>query len=125
MNPTIKIALFATLFFSLIFLSEKSQSARVSSNLFISIKNEVLGKHFLDTNDIKKELKLHTGYQANVRQLQDIDLSKMEQVIAANYFVADCDISRDIQGNIHLSIQENKPIARLTERKKNEKEFQI
>ena len=54
MNKNIKIALFATLFVSLIFLSEKSQSARVSNNLFISIKNEVIGKHFLDTNDIIK-----------------------------------------------------------------------
>jgi len=116
LNKNIKITLFVTLFVSLIFLSEKSQSARVSNNLFISIKNEVIGKHFLDTNDIKKELKLHAAYQTNTKQLQDIDLRKMEQVIAANYFVADCDISRDIQGNIHLSIQENKPIARITTR---------
>jgi cell division protein FtsQ len=116
LNKNIKIALFVSFFISLIFLAEKSQSARVSNNLFISIKNEVVGEHFLDTNDIKKDLKVQTGYEIKTRQLQDVDLRKMEQVITANNFVADCDISRDIQGNVHLKIQENKPIARITTR---------
>ncbi|WP_227006251.1 cell division protein FtsQ/DivIB [Rufibacter latericius] len=50
---------------------------------------------------------------------EEIDLKRLEMRIKSHKFVRQAEVSRDLEGNINVSIQQNRPIARLLSTEKD------
>jgi cell division protein FtsQ len=50
---------------------------------------------------------------------EEIDLKRLEMRIKSHKFVRQAEVSRDLEGNINVTIQQNRPIARLLDTEKD------
>ena len=92
--------------------SGKRHGDREINDLIINIDNQYQN-HFIDAEDIKGLINSDDGNYLLATELGMLDLKLLESRILANKFVADAEAYLDHRGNLIISVQQSRPIARI------------
>jgi cell division protein FtsQ len=78
----------------------------------IAIKNSE-DKLFIDANDIRKLLKVGAGAEIKGKQISQINLKKLEQLLRDNVWVRKAEMWFDNKNVLHVEVYEREPVARI------------
>jgi cell division protein FtsQ len=92
--------------------SGKRHGDREINDLIINIDNQYQN-HFIDAEDIKDLINSDDGNYLLATELGMLDLKLLESRILANKFVAEAEAYLDHRGNLIVSVQQSRPIARI------------
>jgi cell division protein FtsQ len=112
-----KVSVFLTfvLLFGLISFVEKKQSEKVCTQVDIRI-GDTYSNYFIHESDILA-LMTKGGTEPLVgKPYQNIDLKNLELRIKTNKFIRNCEVARNLKGELTVDIQQNRPIARIIQR---------
>lgn len=88
------------------------QNEKICKKVSINIDNEY-NNYFIGDKEVKDLLTREGERSLEGLPNRDIDLKNLEKRIEANKFVNDADVYRGLDGNIHVKVKQNRPIARL------------
>src|SRR5687768_2110349 len=116
LNREIKSLLFAFLSLAvlgaLIYFTELKQTEKKVNKVSIAIENEY-NNYFISDREVTELLTKDGAEKIAGRNTGEISLKNLEMRIKAHKFVNDAQVSRDLQGNLKVSIKQNRPIARI------------
>lgn len=92
--------------------SGKRHGDREINDLIINIDNQYQN-HFIDTEDIKALINADDENYLLATELAMLDLKLLESRILANKFVADAEAYLDHRGNLIVTVEQSRPIARI------------
>lgn len=88
-------------------------SAKRCKSIIVNIKNNE--ESFFVTEQDVKVLVTQNGTEPLIgKLLERINLKELEQRVRTNRLIRTCQIYRDLKGNLHIDIEQEKPIARLS-----------
>lgn len=116
LNRKIKSLLFAFLSLAvlgaLVYFTAQKQAEKKINKVSIAIENEY-NNYFISNKEVTALL-THDGSEKIAGQNSaEINLKNLEMRIKAHKFVKEAQVSRDLQGNLNVSIKQNRPIARI------------
>lgn len=121
-NRKVKALLFVvfclTGFIFLAGFSKARQEGKICKKVNIIIDNEY-NNYFLSASEVTALLTKNGTQPLTGRKKEEIDLKRLEMRIKSHKFVKQAEVSRDLEGNINVTIQQNRPIARLLSSKKD------
>jgi cell division protein FtsQ len=88
------------------------QNEKVCKKVSIKIDNEY-NNYFIGDKEVKALLTRDGERKLEGLANKNIDLKNLEKRIEANSFVKDAEVSRGLDGNIQVSVKQNRPIARI------------
>ncbi len=88
------------------------QNEKVCEKVSIKIDNEY-NNYFIGDKEVRALLTRDGERKLEGLANKDIDLKNLEKRIEANSFVKDAEVSRGLDGNIQVSVKQNRPIARI------------
>ncbi|GGF18628.1 cell division protein FtsQ/DivIB [Hymenobacter cavernae] len=89
------------------------QASRPVGSVIVTISNE-FNNYFISEKEVTALL-TRNGQQPLVgASPDDLDLKALEARLKAHSFVKDAQVYRDLAGNLHADVRQNRPIARLT-----------
>ncbi|WP_242928560.1 cell division protein FtsQ/DivIB [Pontibacter vulgaris] len=88
------------------------QNEKVCKKVSIKIDNEY-NNYFIGDKEVKALLTRDGERKLEGLANKDIDLKNLEKRIEANSFVKDAEVFRGLDGNIQVSVKQNRPIARI------------
>jgi cell division protein FtsQ len=88
------------------------QNEKKCENVSIKIDNEY-NNYFIGEDEVRDLLTREGERKLEGLPNQSIDLKNLEKRIEAHSFVKEADVFRGLDGNIHVSIKQNRPIARI------------
>lgn len=98
---------------TLIIWSTDTFSAKRCKNIVVNIANNE--ESFFVTEQDVKRLVTQNGTQPLIgKSLERINLKELEGRVKTNRLVKNCQIYRDLKGNLNIDIEQEKPIARLS-----------
>ncbi|MEN9522344.1 MAG: hypothetical protein RL065_721, partial [Bacteroidota bacterium] len=106
----IKITVAITLFLLLAGFAFYQANHRSLNKIIVQI-NDVSQQAFITEEDVLGLLK-DDSLLIN-RSLAEIDLKAVEEKVKQMPFVAECQVARDLKGNLLIDIIQNRPLARL------------
>jgi cell division protein FtsQ len=110
----VQIFLMACVIFSAIGFVEKKHSDKICSRIHVQIENN-LGNYFIHENDIIG-LITNNGIDPLVgNEFKNIDLKNLELRIKTNKFIRNCQVSRNLKGELLVEVQQSVPIARVVQ----------
>ncbi len=92
--------------------SGKRHGDREINDLIINIDNQYQN-HFIDAEDVKGLINANDDNYLLATELGTLDLKLLESRILENKFVADAEAYLDHRGNLIVSVQQSRPIARI------------
>lgn len=92
-------------------LVESIIQGRHVGNVRITIKNYE-NNAFLDSTEIKRLLTKNNTEKLSNFSYRDISIKGLESRVKANLFVRECEIARNLQGDLFVDVTLNRPIAR-------------
>ncbi|MEQ8712174.1 MAG: cell division protein FtsQ [Cyclobacteriaceae bacterium] len=92
--------------------SGKRHGDREINDLIINIDNQYQN-HFIDAEDVRGLINADDENYLLATELGTLDLKLLESRILANKFVADAEAYLDHRGNLIVSVQQSRPIARI------------
>jgi cell division protein FtsQ len=107
----LKISFFSIAVLSAIAFVEKKHDIKRCNKIVVSIDNE-FENYFVDEEDIRNRLNSNKGNLVGVAYAE-IDLKTLEKIVEKNPFVKDAQVYSDLEGNMQVEIQQNKPVARI------------
>lgn len=115
-NRKVKALLFAAFcvggFLFLAAFSASRQDEKLCKKINIKIVNEY-NNYFLSDAEVMALLTQNGTQPLKGLKKDEIDLKRLEKRIKSHKFVREAQVSRDLEGNINVIIQQNRPIARL------------
>ncbi|KAA6432298.1 hypothetical protein FOE74_14395 [Rufibacter glacialis] len=121
-NRKVKALLFALFcmggFVFLAGFSKNRQEGKICKKVNIKIDNEY-NNYFLSESEVMALLTRNGNQPLTGMKKEEIDLKRLEMRIKSHKFVRQAEVSRDLEGNINVTIQQNRPIARLLSTEKD------
>ncbi|KAA3437551.1 hypothetical protein FOA19_09545 [Rufibacter hautae] len=121
-NRKVKALLFAVFcmggFVFLAGFSKARQEGKICKKVNIKIDNEY-NNYFLSESEVMALLTRNGSQPLTGMKKEEIDLKRLEMRIKSHKFVREAEVSRDLEGNINVTIQQNRPIARLLSTEKD------
>ncbi|MFB9862322.1 hypothetical protein EFA69_13155 [Rufibacter immobilis] len=121
-NRKVKALLFAVFclagFIFLAGFSKARQEQKICKKVNIKIDNEY-NNYFLSDSEVMALLTRNGSQPLTGMKKNEIDLKRLEMRIKSHKFVKQAEVSRDLEGNINVTIQQNRPIARLLSTEKD------
>lgn len=116
LNRKIKSLIFATFCFAVIcflagFVSLK-QDEKICKKVTVNIDNEY-NNYFISDLEVKDLLTRNGLVKLEGLKKEEIDLKSLELRIKSHKFVKNAQVSRDLSGNLNVTIKQNRPIARI------------
>ena len=88
------------------------QNEKVCEKVSINIANEY-NNYFIGDKEVRDLLTREGERKLEGLPNQDIDLKNLEKRIEAHKFVKEAEVYRGLDGNIHVKVKQNRPIARI------------
>jgi cell division protein FtsQ len=88
------------------------QNEKICKKVSIKIDNEY-NNYFIGDKEVRDLLTRGGDRRLEGLPNRDIDLKNLEKRIEANKFVNDAEVYRGLDGNIHVKVKQNRPIARI------------
>src|SRR6476620_3357835 len=114
LNRKIKSLIFAFLSLAvlgaLVYFTGLRQAAKKVNKVSIAIENEY-NNYFISDKEVSELLTRDGSEKITGLNSADINLKNLEMRIKAHKFVKNAQVSRDLQGNLNVSIKQNRPIA--------------
>ena len=88
------------------------QNEKVCEKVSINIDNEY-NNYFIGDKEVRDLLTRGGERKLEGLPNQHIDLKNLEKRIEANKFVKDAEVSRGLDGNVHVQVKQTRPIARI------------
>ena len=88
------------------------QNEKVCEKVSINIDNEY-NNYFIGDKEVKDLLTREGERKIEGISNKNIDLKNLEKRIESHKFVEDADVYRGLDGNIHVQVKQNRPIARI------------
>jgi cell division protein FtsQ len=88
------------------------QNEKMCKKVSIKIDNEY-NNYFIGDKEVRNLLTREGERKLEGLPNQNIDLKNLEKRIEANKFVSEAEVYRDLDGNIEVSVKQNRPIARI------------
>lgn len=88
------------------------QTNRPVGSVIVSIGNE-FNNFFISEQQVTALLTRNGNQQLEGAEPQDLDLRALEGRLKTHPFVKDAQVYRDLGGNLHADVRQNRPIARL------------
>ena len=88
------------------------QDEKSCKKVSIKIDNEY-NNYFIGDKEVKDLLTREGERKLEGLPNRSIDLKNLEKRIEAHSFVKEAEVSRGLDGNIHVSVKQNRPIARI------------
>ncbi|KAA9339896.1 hypothetical protein F0P96_00310 [Hymenobacter busanensis] len=89
------------------------QAQRPVGRVIVTIDNE-FNNFFISEQQVTSLLTRNGNQRLEGAHPQDLDLRTLEQRLKTHPFVRDAQVYRDLAGNLHADVRQNRPIARLT-----------
>jgi cell division protein FtsQ len=116
LNRKIKSLIFgvfcAAVLGALAFFENTRQLQKNCEKVSIAIENEY-NNYFISDREVTELLTKNGTEKITGLRREEINLKNLEMRIKAHKFVKDAQVSRDLKGNLTVSIKQNRPIARL------------
>lgn len=112
MKSKLYVIIGAVVLISLVVFAELRQRGQKCNEVIIHL-DEKAEYQFFDKKQIKQLL---TGYGTDHIEgmsFKELDLVKLEKRVLKNRLITKCQISKDLSGNLAVTIQQHRPIARL------------
>lgn len=107
----LKKSLWVILPIGLIGMTENRLSHQRCNNLVINIEGDS-GRHFLNRKDILKLATQNGGAPLTGSRLKEVDLSDIESRIGRNKLIKNCQVYRDLKGDLVVNVEQETPLAR-------------
>lgn len=115
-----KIALLVIIVFGSIGFVEKQYGKRICSSINVNIDNQ-FENYFINESDII-DLITESGEKRIVGELfNDLNLKEIENGLNSTKFIQNAEVYIDILGNLNISINQSRPIARLMSHKMSDR----
>jgi cell division protein FtsQ len=89
------------------------QANRPVGQVIVTINNE-FNNYFISEQEVTNLLTRNGERRLEGTPPDELDLPALEARLKAHSFVKDAQVYRDLSGNIHAEVRQNRPIARLT-----------
>ncbi|MCC2548661.1 hypothetical protein LJY25_19590 [Hymenobacter sp. BT175] len=89
------------------------QADRPVGDIIVTISNE-FNNYFISEKEVRALLTRNGQEPLRGAHPADLDLRALEARLRAHSFVKDAQVYRDLAGNLHADVRQNRPIARLT-----------
>jgi cell division protein FtsQ len=111
-NKIIKIILISLPVFASIALVEKKQDEKDCRMIIIKVEN-TLGNYFIEEKDVM-DMVTNKGHRVLVGMpLKSINMKAIEKDVNELKFVKNTQVYRDLKGNLIVSVEQQRPIARI------------
>lgn len=100
------------LFSALAVFAGVRQAQRPVSNVIVTIGNE-FNNYFISEQEVTALLTRNGNQRLEGARPEDLNLKGLEARLKAHSFVKDAQVYRDLAGNLHADVRQNRPIARL------------
>ncbi|MCB2408169.1 cell division protein FtsQ/DivIB [Hymenobacter lucidus] len=88
------------------------QASRPVGSVIVTIGNE-FNNYFISEREVTALLTRNGGQRLEGAHPDDLDLKALEARLKAHSFVREAQVYRDLAGNLHADVRQNRPIARL------------
>lgn len=116
LKPNAKNYLFATacllLLTGLAVFAGVRQANRPVSGVIVTISNE-FNNYFISEQEVTALLTRNGNQRLEGARPEDVNLKALEARLKAHSFVREAQVYRDLAGNLHADVRQNRPIARL------------
>ena len=116
LNRKIKSLIFAFLSLAvlgaLVYFTAQKQLTKKVNKVSVAIENEY-NNYFISDKEVHELLTKDGSEKIAGLNSREINLKNLEMRIKAHKFVKDAQVSRDLNGNLKVSIKQNRPIARI------------
>ena len=92
--------------------ANSKQSEKICKKVSINIDNEY-NNYFIGDKEVRGLLTREGERKLEGLPHRNIDLKNLEKRIEANKFVKDAEVYRGLDGNVHVNVKQNRPIARI------------
>ena len=110
----VQFFLVSCVIFSAIGFVEKKHSGKICSRIHVQIKNNS-GNYFINENDIMGLITSNGNDPLIGNAFKNIDLKNLELRIKTNKFIRNCQVSRNLKGDLLVEVQQSIPIARVVQ----------
>ncbi|MDJ1468590.1 cell division protein FtsQ [Cytophagaceae bacterium DM2B3-1] len=114
LRTPVKILAGALCFFILIGFVENKQHNKVCSGINIHIE-DAYDTYFINDIDVLALLTNNGTERIDGQSFKEINLKNLELRLKTNKFVKSCQVYVDLMGKLNVIIQQNRPIARVTD----------
>lgn len=112
LNIIVKIFIVSLPVFLSIGFVEKQQGEQDCRRIVVKVEN-TLGNYFIEEKDIINMV-THQGHQSFIgKSFKSIDMKAIEKDVNELKFVKNAQVYRDLKGNLIVSVEQQRPIARL------------
>jgi cell division protein FtsQ len=94
---------------------EKRQATKVCTKVHVSIEN-TLNNYFINDTDVMSLITNNGRDRLVGEPYKNIDLKNLEKRIKTNKFIRNCQVSRDLKGELSVDVKQRRPIARIVQR---------
>lgn len=116
LKPNAKNYLFATacllLLTGLAVFAGVRQASRPVGQVIVTISNE-FNNYFISEQEVTALLTRNGNQRLEGARPEDLNLKALEARLKAHSFVREAQVYRDLAGNLHADVRQNRPIARL------------
>ncbi len=112
------VVFFGLLFVIITAITDNKHNGRVCNAILISIDNEN-GNYFLDKETITSLMTEKGKYNLIGEKYKNIDAKVLENRIKSNIFVRFCEVSKNLKGEVFVSIKQVNPVARFENKLKS------
>lgn len=114
------IALLAIILFVSIGFVEKQYSQRICTSIIVNIDNQ-FENYFINQSDVIDLITNGGEYRIVGESFEDLNLKEIETELLKTKFIRDVEVYKDLKGNLLISIDQSRPIARMMSRKMSDR----
>lgn len=92
-------------------MAESKLNKQQCNNLLVNVDYDA-GMHFINASDIERLLTVNGTEPLHGNKQKNIPLSTLEDRVRANKLIRNCQIYHDLEGDLVVEIEQEKPIAR-------------
>ncbi len=98
--------------FLLLFFVEKKQAQRLCENIYVQVDNH-FENHFIDEQDLRRQVTAAQEDPLLGSPSRTVNLRHVEDHLKKHSFVRTAQVSRRLDGSLHVRVVQPRPIARL------------
>jgi len=116
----LKVVVLVSLIFGSIGLVEKQYSARVCTAINVKIDNQYQN-YFINEGDVIDLITRGGENRIVGESFDNLNLTEIEKELLSTKFISNAEVYKDIEGELVISINQSRPIARLLSGKMNDR----
>ncbi len=115
-----RVAMLIIVLTGLIGFVEKKQGRRICKAIEVNIDNQYKN-YFINESDVIEIITERGGKKIIGKPFNELNLKEMELALKEDKFVEDAEVYKDLSGNLIISIDQSRPIARLLSKKMSDR----